>query len=128
MAVVRLEDAREPDSGAARPNAVGAPAGGAPALVMRLQQSAGNAAVCPLLADPGLARQPAGTGAPAAAAAVGSVGGKRPAIKETTKDFDDCNAAVAWLNSGTYTGEAQPVYKPTAGKIRSKKLPGGTLQ
>ena len=62
------------------------------------------------------------------AAKVGSVGGKRPSIKETTKEFDDCNAAVAWLNSGAYTGEAQPVYKPTAGKIRPKKLPDGTFE
>lgn len=128
MSVVRLEDAREHDSGAARPSGVTADAGGAPALLMTLQQSAGNAAVCRLLAGRVLARQPAAKGPPTAAPTVGSVGGKRPAIKETTKEFDDCNAAVAWLNSGTYTGEAQPVYKPTAGKIRSKKLPDGTLQ
>jgi hypothetical protein len=130
MTVVRLEDAREHDSGAARPSGVVEAAGAAPALLMRLQESAGNAAVCRLLAGRVLARQPAAaaTGTPAAASTVGSVSGKRPAIKETTKEFDDCNAAVAWLNSGTYTGEAQPVYKPTAGKIRSKKLPDGTLQ
>ena len=54
--------------------------------------------------------------------------GTRPAITETSKAFDDCNAAVAWINSGVYTGEAQPVYKPTAGKIRHKKLPDGTQQ
>ena len=129
MAVVRLEDAREHDSCAAPPSGVAAGTGGAPALLMRLQQSAGNAAVCRMLAGSVLARQPAAaTGASTAGPTVGSVGGKRPAIKETTKEFDDCNAAVAWLNSGTYTGEAQPVYKPTAGKIRSKKLPDGTLQ
>jgi hypothetical protein len=128
MEVVRLEDAREHDSGAAPPSDVAVSPGAAPALLMRLQQSAGNAAVCRLLAGRVLARQPAPTGTPTAAATVGSVSGKRPAIKETTKEFDDCNAAVAWLNSGTYTGEAQPVYKPTAGKIRSKKLPDGTLQ
>ena len=128
MEVVRLDDAREHGSGTARPSGVVEAAGGAPALLMKLQASAGNAAVCRLLAGRVLARQPAPAGTPAAAAKVGSVGGKRPAIKETTKDFDDCNAAVAWLNSGTYTGEAQPVYKPTAGKIRSKKLPDGTLQ
>jgi hypothetical protein len=128
MAVVRLEDAREHDSGTARPTGVVEAAGAAPALLLRLQQSAGNAAVCRLLAGRVLARQPAATATSAAAPTVGSVSGKRPAIKETTKEFDDCNAAVAWLNSGTYTGEAQPVYKPTAGKIRSKKLPDGTLQ
>ncbi len=44
------------------------------------------------------------------------------------EEFDDCNAAVAWINSGAYTGEAQPVYKPTAGKIRPKKLPDGTFE
>ena len=128
MAVVRREDAHERESGAPAPSGVTEGAGAAPALLMRLQASAGNAAVCRLLADRVLARQPAPAATPAAAPKVSSVGGKRPAIKETTKEFDDCNAAVAWLNSGTYTGEAQPVYKPTAGKIRSKKLPDGTLQ
>ncbi len=128
MVRVRLEDAREHDSGATRPSGVAEAAGAAPAALMRLQGSAGNAAVCRLLAGRVLARQPAATGTPTAASTVGSVSGKRPPIKETTKEFDDCNAAVAWLNSGTYTGEAQPVYKPTAGKIRSKKLPDGTLQ
>jgi hypothetical protein len=129
MAVVRLEDAREHDSGAARASAVAETAGAAPALLMRLQQSAGNAAVCRLLAGGVLARQPAPTGTPTRAApTVRAVSGRRPAITETTQEFDDCNAAVAWLNSGTYTGEAQPVYKPTAGAIRSKKLPDGTLQ
>jgi hypothetical protein len=128
MEVARREDAREQVSPAAPASGVVEAAGPAPALLMRLQQSAGNAAVCRLLAGNVLARQPAPTGTAAPAATVGSVGGKRPAIKETTKEFDDCNAAVAWLNSGTYTGEAQPVYKPTAGKIRSKKLPDGTLQ
>ena len=129
MALVRHEDAREPDSAAAQPSGVVMGAGAAPALLLRLQKGAGNAAVCRMLAASVLARQPGtATGTSAAAATVGSVGGKRPAIKETTKEFDDCNAAVAWLNSGTYTGEAQPVYKPTAGKIRSKKLPDGTLQ
>jgi len=83
-----------------------------------------------VLAAPVIARQPApsGTSTAAPVAKVGSVGGRRPPIKETTKEFDDCNAAVAWLNSGADTGEAQPIYKPTAGKIRSKKGPGGTLQ
>ena len=128
MSLVRQEDAREPGSAAAQASGVVVGAGAAPALLLRLQRSAGNAAVCRMLAGSVLARQPAATGASAAAATVGSIGGKRPAIKETTKEFDDCNAAVAWLNSGTYTGEAQPVYKPTAGKIRSKKLPDGTLQ
>ena len=75
-----------------------------------------------------LARQPAAPPAATPVAKVGTVGGKRPAIKETLKTFDDCNAAVAWINSGTYTGEAQPVYAPTAGKIRGKKLPDGTEQ
>lgn len=130
MEVARLEDAREQVPGATSPSGVVATPATAPALLLRLQASAGNAAVCRLLAGSGtvLARQPAATGTPAAAATVGSVSGKRPAVTETTKQFDDCNAAVAWLNSGTYTGEAQPVYKPTAGKIRSKKLPDGTLQ
>jgi hypothetical protein len=128
MALARLEDAREHDSDAVRASGVVEAAGGAPALLMRLQASAGNAAVCRLLAGRVLARQPAAPAAPTAVATVGTVSGKRPAITETTMEFDDCNAAVAWLNSGTYTGEAQPVYKPTAGKIRSKKLPGGTLE
>jgi len=128
MEAVRLEDAREHDSSAERSTGVALSPGAGPALLMRLQQSAGNAAVCRLVADAVLARQPAATGTPTAASTVGSVGGKRPAIKETTKEFEDCNAAVAWLNSGTYTGEAQPVYKATAGKIRSKKLPDGSLQ
>lgn len=128
MEVVRLEDAREHGSGAERPSGMATGVGAAPALLMRLQQSAGNAAVCRMVASGVLARQPAAAGTPTAAKTVGAVGGKRPAIKETTKEFEDCNAAVAWLNSGTYTGEAQPVYSATAGKIRSKKLPDGTLQ
>ena len=128
MALARGEAVREVAAGATRPGDVAQALESAPALLMRLQRTAGNAAVCRLLAGAVLARQPAPAGAPTVAATVGSVGGKRPSIKETTKEFDDCNAAVEWLNSGAYTGEAQPVYKPTAGKIRSKKLPDGTLE
>jgi hypothetical protein len=75
---------------------------------------------------------PAAPAAPAKPASgggtVGKVGGKRPAVKPVTKTFDDCNAAVAWLNSGAWTGDAQPVYKPTPGKIRKTKLPDGTVK
>ena len=110
----------------ARAPAIGRVLETGPALVLSLQRTVGNAAVSRMI----LARQPApaGTNAPAAVAKVGQVGGTRPAITETKKSFADCNAAVAWVNSGTYTGEAEPIYKPTASKPRVKKLPDGTYQ
>jgi hypothetical protein len=95
-----------------------------PALLLNLQRSAGNAAVTRMV----LARQPAPAGAATAVAKVGRVGGKRPVITETTKSFADCNAAVDWVNSGADIGEAEPIYKPTAGKPRVKKLADGTYQ
>jgi hypothetical protein len=106
--------------------AVGLVATTAPALLLSLQRSAGNAAVSRMV----LARQPkpGGTSAPAAVAKVGVVGGARPAITETKQSFADCNAAVDWVNSGTYIGEAEPIYTPTASKPRVKKLADGTYE
>jgi hypothetical protein len=125
MSLARGEAVRETAPEVVRPNPVALAIESAPTLLLGLQRTAGNAAVCRFLA-----RQPAPpqTGKTAPVAKVGTVDGKRPAITETSKTFEDCNAAVAWINSGVYTGEAQPVYKPTAGKIRHKKLPDGTQQ
>jgi hypothetical protein len=104
---------------------------GIAARLFGLQQSAGNLAVSRLLTTVALQRQQSSAG-PAAPAkrgkTVGKVGGKRPAVKTVTKDFDDCNAAVDWLKSGAWTGDAQPEYKPTPGKIRTKKLRDGTVK
>ena len=125
MPLARGEAVRETAPEVVRPQGFAPAIESAPTLLLGMQRTAGNAAVCRFLA-----RQPAPTQTPAAApvAKVGTVSGKRPAITETSKEFDDCNAAVAWINSGVYTGEAQPVYKPTAGKIRHKKAPDGTEQ
>ena len=110
----------------ARPSASTKVAETYPTLLLSLQRSAGNAAVSRWV----LARQPAPAvaGGAAAVAKVGRVGGTRPTITETSKAFEDCNAAVAWVNSGTYIGEAEPIYAPTAGKPRVKKLADGTFQ
>jgi uncharacterized protein DUF922 len=108
--------------------------GGIAAMLLGLQQTAGNVAVSSLLANAPLQRQqsPQAHAAPAKPATgggkVGKIGGKRPPVTPVTQTFDDCNAAVAWLNSGAWTGDAQPVYKPTAGKIRTKKLRDGTVK
>jgi Bacterial protein of unknown function (DUF922) len=101
------------------------------ARLFGLQRNAGNLAVTRLLTSAALQRQhsSAGSAAPAKRGkTVGKVGGKRPTVKQLTKDFEDCNAAVEWLTSGAWTGDAQPIYKPTPGKIRTKKLPDGTVK
>jgi len=125
MPLAHGEAVREAAPEVARSKGAALAIGAAPSVLLGLQRTVGNAAVCRFLA-----RQPAPaqSGAAAPVAKVGSVSGQRPAIKETSKTFDDCNAAVAWINSGVYTGEAQPIYKPTAGKIRHKQLPDGTQQ
>jgi hypothetical protein len=112
----------------------GVESGGIAAMLLGLQHTAGNVAVRRLVAKAPLQRQqsPPAETSPAKPATgggqVGTVGGKRPAVTPVTQTFDDCNAAVAWLNSGAWTGDAQPVYKPTAGKIRTKKLRDGTVK
>jgi hypothetical protein len=111
----------------------GVDSGGIAATLLGLQQLAGNVAVTRLIANAALQRQPpAAQAAPANQATgggtVGKVGGTRPAVKPVTQTFDDCDAAVAWLNSGAWTGDAEPAYKPTAGKIRTKKLPDATVK
>jgi len=118
MSSARGEAVREAAPEVVAPKGVALAIESAPTLLLGLQRTVGNAAVCRFLA-----RQPAPaqTGTATPVAKVGTVSGKRPAITETSKTFDDCNAAVAWINSGVYTGEAQPVYKPTAGTIRHKK-------
>ncbi len=115
-------------------SAVPLSAGGAGAMILALQQSAGNARVTRILGRGLLQRDganPQNTQAPQAGgsgALVGTVGGQRPSVKATTKNFDDCNAAVAWLNSGADAGDAQPVYAPKAGKIRGTSQTGGTVK
>jgi hypothetical protein len=126
MALAHGEAARETAPEVAQPSALAAAVQTAPTLLLSLQRTVGNAAVSRWV----LARQPApagATGAPAVAK-VGRVGGTRPTITETSKTFEDCNAAVAWVNSGTYIGEAEPIYKPTASKPRVKKLADGTYE
>jgi uncharacterized protein YbjQ (UPF0145 family) len=126
MSLARGEAARETAPEVAQPSAFTAAVETAPTLLLSLQRTVGNAAVSRWV----LARQPAPAGAKGAAAVakVGVVGGTRPTITETSKTFDDCNAAVAWVNSGTYIGEAEPIYAPTASKPRVKKLADGTYQ
>jgi hypothetical protein len=126
MPLAHREAAHETAPEVARPSAFMAAVETAPTLLLSLQRTMGNAAVSRWV----LARQPAPAGAagPAAVAKVGRVGGTRPTISETSKSFVDCNAAVAWVNSGTYVGEAEPTYKPTASKPRVKKLADGTFQ
>src|SRR5688572_2785268 len=126
MPLAHGEAAHQTAPEVARPSAFTAAVETAPSLLLSLQRTVGNAAVSRWV----LARQPApaGTAGAAALAKVGRVGGTRPTITETSKSFDDCNAAVAWVNSGTYIGEAEPIYKPTAGKPRVKKLADGTFE
>ncbi len=107
--------------------------GGGGASILALQKSIGNARVSRILGRALLQRDGAGQNTQAAqpgaaGATVGTVGGQRPAVKATIKNFDDCNAAVAWLNSGADAGDAQPVYAPKAGSIRSTNQPGGTIK
>ncbi len=126
MSLAHGEAARETAPEVTRPSAFTTAVEAVPARLLSLQRTAGNAAVSRWV----LARQPApaGTGGAAAVAKVGRVGGTRPPITETSKAFEDCNAAVAWVNSGTYIGEAEPIYAPTASKPRVKKLGDGTYQ
>ena len=39
-------------------------------------------------------------------------------VRAITRNFTDCNAAVAWLNAGENAGDASPQYHPTPGPIR----------
>ena len=91
----------------------------APTLLLGLQRTVGNAAVCRFLARQPAPAQTATRRARSRRSGPSAASGRRSRRRRRT--FDDCNAAVAWINSGVYTGEAQPVYKPTAGKIRHKK-------
>jgi hypothetical protein len=115
--------------------------GGVAAAVLGLQQTAGNEAVSTLLGGAAVQRQQSAAAArPAPAPAkkkqkpaagggtVGKVGGSRPAVQEVTKDFDNCKAAVDWLDSGGWPGDAEPFYKREAGDIRTEKLGDGTVK
>jgi Bacterial protein of unknown function (DUF922) len=118
----------------AEASAVPLSVGGTGAMILALQQSVGNARVTRILGRRALLQRDGGGQNPqvaqpvATTAKVGTVGGQRPAVKATIKNFDDCNAAVAWLNSGADAGDAQPVYAPKAGSIRSTNQPGGTIK
>jgi hypothetical protein len=101
------------------------------ATILQLQRSAGNAAVARALlqrddapAPPVPAQTP--TSSTTAGATVGKVGGTRPVPKNTSKTFENCQAAVDWINSGVWTGEAEPIYKPTVGTIKKTKQADGT--
>ena len=61
---------------------------------------------------------PTGAGTGGGSATVDTVGGRRPPIRAITRNFTDCNAAVAWLNAGENAGDASPQYHPTPGRIR----------
>jgi hypothetical protein len=115
----------EPALESARPAVL--PVGGGAARILALQRSAGNAAVTRLLqrddAAPTPAQAPAQSGG---GGTVGKIGGTRPTPKNTSKSVDDCNAAVDWINSGAWTGEAEPMYKPTVGAIKKTKQADGT--
>lgn len=45
----------------------------------------------------------------------------RPTPSSTVKQFDDCNAAAAWLNTGEFAADAQVVYSTSAGEITVTK-------
>ena len=126
MALAHGEAAREIAPEATRPSALTAAVATAPTLLLSLQRTAGNAAVSRWV----LARQPApaGTAGATAVAKVGRVGGTRPTITETSKAFEDCNAAVAWVNSGTYIGEAEPIYSRPPASRGSRSWPTGRLR
>src|SRR3954471_18830685 len=100
MKPARGEAALETAPEVARQPAISPVVATGPAMLLNLQRSAGNAAVSRMV----LARQPAPTGVAGATAVakVGRVSGTRPAVTETPKSFADCNAAVDWVNSGTY--------------------------
>jgi Bacterial protein of unknown function (DUF922) len=107
------------------------------AMVMRLQRSAGNAALARRLAAPAIALHreeaddaapdhdldgpdaiPLDGGKPAPAKPPAPAAPKRPATTTLTKNCDDCNAAAAILSSGAYVGEANVQIAPVAGEPR----------
>ena len=101
--------------------------GGVAERLHELQRGAGNAAVLRWIATGMIQRQPApGASGGGAAGGGAPIGGRRPAVSSKSKDCTDCNDAVAWINSGAWLGDAQPIYKPTAGKVRGGKQPNGT--
>ena len=127
MALARGEAVREVAAGATRPGDVAQVLESAPALLMRLQRTAGNAAVCRLLAGAVLARQPAPAGAPTVAATVGSVGGKRPSSRR--------RRGVRRLQRRGRVAQLRRVHRRSAARLQthrrqdpSKKLPDGTLE
>jgi Bacterial protein of unknown function (DUF922) len=106
-----------------RPSATAVEPVGRATTVLALQQAIGNAGVTRILRQH--TPPPPTTGS--AGATVGRVGGRRPAVRATTQNFADCNAAVDWLNSGADAGDASPQYHPTAGRIRHSSQPDGTV-
>jgi Bacterial protein of unknown function (DUF922) len=100
------------------------------AMLLALQQTAGNARVARMLilrdeltltddpATPLDAPTGGGTGGGAGGATVGSVSGRRPAVRPVTRNFANCNEAADWLNGGGDAGDASPQYHPTPGRIR----------
>ena len=133
MADARETAGREPDRAPPAEKRVRsaspAAAGGVGEWLLRLQRGAGNAAVLRWIAAGMIQRQPTGGGSGGGGKKGGGgakIGGTRPAVSSTSKDCEDCNAAVAWINSGAWLGDAQPIYKPTAGKVRGAKQADGT--
>ena len=103
--------------------------GGVAERLLDLQRGAGNAAVLRWIANGMIQRQPApGASGGGAAAGGATIGGRRPAVTSKSKDCTDCNDAVAWINSGAWLGDAQPIYKPTPSKPRLKTQPDGTVK
>ncbi len=110
---------------------------GAAAMLLALQQTAGNARVARMMIlrdELTLADDPAtpldaptggGSGSGSGGATVGSVGGRRPPVRAVTRNFANCNEASDWLNGGGDAGDASPQYHPTPGRIRHSSS-GGT--
>ena len=105
-------------------------------MLLALQQTAGNARVARMLilrdeltlADDSATPldAPTGGGSGTGGATVGSVSGRRPAVRPVTRNFANCNEAADWLNGGGDAGDASPQYHPTPGRIRHTSS-GGTF-
>jgi len=98
--------------------------------LLTLQRTAGNHAVQRLVAELMVQRDDtAKTGASRpGGVTTGSATftGSRPTPTTTAKSFAACSDAADYLNSGSYVGDAHPVFAPTtSSKIIPTKDPGG---